>query len=323
MFKKKKLIAKLKSGEFVDDIFVVKIKRELRSYKNGFKFVLILSDASGHSVEYVYWGDQNEAAVKKIYNTISEDSVIHIQATVGSYRNKLQLSANSGDRVVVLEEGEYDPLDFIQGSHRPVDEMLDELNHYIDSVKDEKLKALLKSILHHPKILLKLKKHPSAIQIHHNRIGGFLEHTLEVTKICDLFTKLYPLNHDLVITGALLHDIGKLDEMEITTRIKGTRQGQLVGHIVQGVIRVSNAMDAVVLSDELRDKLLHILVSHHGSLEYGSPKTPMFPEAIAVHLADAASAKIDEMSGFIESVQGNTEGDFVYYKRGARNLLIK
>ena len=93
MLKKKKQLNELKVGDFVDDVFVIKIKRELRAYKNGFKFVLILSDASGHSVEYVYWGEQNESAVKKIYDTLSKDNVIHIQATVGTYRDKPQLSA--------------------------------------------------------------------------------------------------------------------------------------------------------------------------------------------------------------------------------------
>ncbi len=323
MFKKKTPLSKLKIGDFVDDVFVVKIKRELRAYKNGFKFVLILSDASGQSMEYVYWGEQNREAVKKIYDSIVEDDVVHIQATVGTYRNKPQLSANSGDLIAVLKEGEYDPLDFVQGPHRPIDEMLDELNFFIDSLKNPHLKKLLKHTLHNPTVLIKLKKHPSAIAIHHNRIGGFLEHTLEVAKICELFAKLFKLDRDLVIAGALLHDFGKLEEMEVTTRIKGTRQGQLVGHIVQGAISVAEAMAELETPPLIRDKVLHMIISHHGRQEFGSPKEPMFPEAVAVSIADEASAKIDEMQGFIEAVKSNTEGDFVYYKRSERNLLIK
>ena len=323
MFKKKKDIRDLKAGDFVDDVFVVKIKREMRKYTNGYRFALILSDASGESVEYVYWGETNREAVKKIYDKIHEDSVVHIQGGAGTYRNKLQISANAGDTVEVIGEGDYDPHDFIEASARPVDEMIDELRLMVDSVKDTHLSQLLKQALLKPSMIPQLKVHPSAIGIHHARLGGFLEHNLEVAKIAELYAKLFNLSRDLVIAGALLHDIGKLDEMQVTTRIKGTRQGQLLGHTAQGAIKISKLMDELDFPELLRDKVLHIIVSHHGHLEYGAAREPMFPEALAVFLADLSSSRLDEMKSFIDSVGSRTEDDFVFYKRNAANWFTK
>ncbi|HDR53831.1 MAG TPA: HD domain-containing protein [archaeon] len=323
MFRKKQLLSDLKPGAFVDDVFVVKIKRELRPYQNGFRFTLILSDASGRSVEYVYWGDHDETAVRRIFDSIQDDSVIHIQATHGSYRGKPQLSSQPGDMVTVLSPGEYEPMDFIQPARRPIDDMLKELDHHIASVKNPDLHSLLTSVFTDPHIRDKLRIHPAAVEIHHNRLGGFLEHILETTSLCKLCIKFYELDHDLTITGALLHDIGKLDELSISTRIKATRDGQLLGHITQGALYLNQKMNTLKTPALLREKLLHIVIAHHGHLEYGSPKTPMFPEAMAVHFADATSAKVDELKTFIDSVKGNIEGDFVYYKRGNLNLLVK
>ena len=126
------------------------------------------------------------------------------------------------------------------------------------------------------KILLiekKFKKHPGGIEIHHNWTGGLLQHTLEVLNYCKLSWELFPeLSKDLLITGALLHDIGKLEELAVTSRIKGTNKGQLIGHIVLGSTYVSNKIDEIGMEDEPKDKILHMIVSHHGRMECPLPK---------------------------------------------------
>jgi len=322
MFRKKKRISELKEGEFIDDIFVVKVKRDFKPYIKGFSFRLFLSDASGQSLEYVYWGDRNESEVKTLFDKVSEDNVIHITGSVGRYRKALQISANSKNIFNVLTEDEYDSQDFILPPNRDVDVMFKELTDAVNLIKDKDIKSLLQNIFNDPEISKRIRKHPGGIEIHHNRYGGLLEHMLEILQYCLLSSKSFKLDKDYLIAGSLLHDIGKLEELSMKTRIKGTRSGQLLGHIVLGIRFLSKRMESLKTPKLIQEKLLHIISSHHGLLEYGSPKEPMFPEALAVHLADMMSSKLSEMQTFIEKVKGNTENDFAYYVRGRKNILL-
>ncbi len=197
------------------------------------------------------------------------------------------------------------------------------LKDYINKVNNEKLKLLLTNIFGE-EIKENFKKHPAAISIHHNWIGGLLEHTLEVARYCEVSKEIFPeLNQDLLITGALLHDIGKLEGMEMTTRIKGTNKGIFSGHLILGSILVSKKMDEIGLEDELKDKILHMIVSHHGKEDYGSPKEPMFPEAVALYYADEASCKIAEILNFIEENKDGTEDDFMYHYKKGLNIFLR
>lgn len=149
-------------------------------------------------------------------------------------------------------------------------------------------------------------------------------HNLEVLEYCKKSWELFPsLNKDILIAGAMLHDIGKLEEVEVTSRIKGTNEGQLLGHLPLSLITVSNECDKLGLESSLKTKILHLIASHHGKFENGSPKEPMIPEAVAVYYADELSSKIVEMTEFIERAKQDTEDDFMYNKRGAKNIFLK
>jgi 3'-5' exoribonuclease len=196
---------------------------------------------------------------------------------------------------------------------------------HIENISNENLKKLLKNIFNE-EMKEKFKNHPAAISIHHNWIGGLLEHTLEVVKYCKLSKEISPeLDEDLLVTGALLHDIGKLEEMEMTTRIKGTNIGQFAGHIIIGSILVSNKIDELKINKELKDKLLHMITSHHGKVENGSAKEPMFPEAIALYHADEMSSKISEMLNFVRDNKNETESDFMpkWEKKKPVNIFLR
>ena len=208
---------------------------------------------------------------------------------------------------------------------KDTEKMYAELINSISLVDNEKIKILLTNIFNDPIISEKFKKHPGAIEIHHNWIGGLLEHTLEVLKYSQLTLQQFPmLDKDLLIAGSLLHDIGKLDELEVTSRIKGTNKGQLTGHLILGIIYVAQRIDEIADFDKtIKDKILHILTSHHGKNEFGSPKEPMFPEALAIYYADELSSKISEMTEFIESAKEETEDDFMYSKRKSGNIFLK
>jgi 3'-5' exoribonuclease len=323
-FTKKQLIDALTEGDRVDDIFVVKIKKGVSQYVKGYSFNLLLTDSSGKTVDYKFWGGRNEGAVRTMYNSIKADSVVHVHGVVGFYRDMPQITTNEPDVIEALEKGQYDESDFIKKPKKDINQMYDDLMKIIMSIKNGGLQKLLLSIFEGNTVKEKFKTHPGAIEIHHNWVGGLLQHTLEVAKYCELSLELYPtMDRDLLLAGALLHDIGKLDEMEVTSRIKGSRKGQMSGHLVLGCILVAKKMDEFGIDDYTKDKLLHIIVSHHGEADLGSPKEPIFPEAVAVYRADGLSSKLAEITEYIEDNKNETEDDFKYNRRGSKNIFLR
>lgn len=324
-FTKKQSISSLNEGDIVNDIFVVKIKKGMSQYAKGYSFQLLLSDNTGKTIDYKYWGGTDESKVKALYDSIKSDSVVYVQGKVSNYGGKLQLTTNEPSIIKALEEDQYNKADFVKPAKKDISEMYSKLKEAINLVENKKIKELLTNIFHDKAFEEKFKTHPGSIEIHHNWIGGLLEHTLEILNYCELTWKQFPqLNKDLLIAGALLHDIGKLDELVVTSRIKGSNLGQLTGHLVLSAIHISNKMDQIGGFDEdMKSKILHLIVSHHGTPEFGSPKEPMFPEAIALHYADQLSSKLAEMIEFIDSAKSDTEDDFMYSKRNGKNILLR
>ena len=322
MYLKKKKINEIKEGERIEDVFVVKIKKGISQYAKGYSFNLLLSDSSGKTIEYRYWGSNDEQKVNNIYSPIKNDSIVLAQGKAQVYSGKMQISTNEPDTIRVLKEGEYKQEDFVLGPKKDIEEMFQELMHYINKIENNEIKSILNKIFEDKEFTEKFKKAPAAIEIHHNWIGGLLQHTLEIIKYCELSKELFNLDNDLLIAGAVLHDIGKVEEIEVTSRIKGTKKGQLQGHIHIGFSMAEKIMEQLNISDDIKNKLLHIIVSHHGKLEYGSAKEPMFPEAFVIYYADELSSKIVEILQFIESSKQDTEDDFMFHKRYNRNILL-
>jgi len=323
-FIKKQPIDTLKDGNRIDDVFVVKIKRGVSKYVKGYSFHLILSDSSGKSIDYKFWGGTSEEEVKKLYDSIKTDSVVHVQGKFSFYNENPQITTNEPDVIKALEKGQYDESDFIKKPKKDINQMYNDLMKIIMSIQNESLKKLLLSVFEDGLIKEKFKRHPGGIEIHHNWVGGLLQHTLETVKYCELSAETYPsMNRDLLVTGALLHDIGKLEEIEVTARIKGSRKGQMHGHIVLGSIFVASEMDELGIDEEIKDKLLHIIISHHGTNGFGSPKEPMFPEAVAVYYADEMSSKLAEITEYIEDNKLETEDEFKYHYKKGRNIFLR
>jgi len=327
MYTKKKPIRGLREGERVEDIFVVKFKKGIFPYQNGYGFQLLLSDSSGKSIDYKYWGDRDENKIKEVYDSVKSDSVVLLNGKVQSFKGRMQISTNpqDGENIRALKEGEYDPGEFIMPPRRNIEEMVAEFNQIIESVKNSDVKRLLKRVFIEDKDFLdKFKLHPGSIEIHHNWTGGLLQHILEVMRYCELTKNMFgDLDRDILIAGAILHDIGKVFEIDVTSRIKGSRKGNLKGHIALGFRFVSNVMDELKISEDVRDKILHIILSHHGSLEFGSPKVPMFPEAFAIYYADEMSSKLAELIDFVKDSREATEDEFMFHKRYSRNIFLK
>ncbi|MCX6707598.1 MAG: HD domain-containing protein, partial [Candidatus Woesearchaeota archaeon] len=302
-----------------------KIKKGMQRYKGGHSFTLLLSDQTGNTVDYKYWGPEDEEKVRKLYDSIPADSVLHIQARMNTYNGKLQMAASEPLTAEALKPGQFDVDAFVKPAKKDINKMFDGLKEAIGFVSDPNIKLLLTKIFTDSEIEAKFRKHPGAISIHHNWTGGLLQHTLEVLNYCILSHKQFPeLNKDLLIAGALLHDIGKLEEIEVTTRIKGSEKGQLIGHLPLGMLFVSKKMDEIDSFDnDLKNKILHMLASHHGRLEYGTPKEPMIPEAIALYYADEMSSKIAEFTELVSESKSKTEDSFMYSPRHARNIFLR
>lgn len=321
-YTKKQSISELKEGDPVRDIFVVKIKKSIRPYSKGYSFDLILSDSSGGSLEYKYWGGPEEERVREVFSSVKADSVIFVSGKISIYNGKLQLSGDEQCVFKVLKQEEYEAT-FIKGPKKDAEEMYVRLISILNSVEKESIRKLLLDIVEND-LKDKLKVHPGAIQIHHGWTSGLLQHILEILDMCDAVSKVYPeLDRDLLITGALLHDIGKLDEIETTSRIKGTQKGQLVGHLVMGLNYLSEKLKDTNMDETLKNKLMHLIVSHHGKIEFGSPKEPMFPEALVVAMIDDLSSKTSEMLEFIKEHKEKTEDDFMYSGLNKRNIFLR
>ncbi len=305
-------INELKAGGTVDDLFAVRFKKPVSPYKNGFTFQMWVSDAGG-DLAVKYWGERDEKGVKALHDTIAKGSVIHVKGKVTEYNNALEIHVNpsSGDYVSALKEGEYDLADFVASSPEDVEQMRSQLFTIIRKIKDAHLKQLLESFFGDEDFVKQFCFCPAAITHHSNYIGGLLEHTLRVARTCEHYSQLYPeLDRDLLMTGAVLHDIGKLREYTVSSIIGATDEGRLVGHLVIGAGMVNDAVR--LLGDfpsELSIKVQHLVLSSHGTTDFGSPKEPLFPEAVALAMADLSTTRIEDM--VLVRKTANTEDDWV------------
>lgn len=307
MVEKKKLISQYDKFEKVNDIFVVKYKKPISKYTSGYMFELRVGDSS-KEINLKYWGPENQEAVEKLYDSIKPNSVVLVEGIIKEYKGKLELNAST---INVLKEGEYPSDAFLRKSDEDIEAMWKELNAFISKIENPQLKKLIDSFFSDKEFLEKFKNHPASIYKHQGYLGGLLEHTLHVVKICDLMSTIYPkLNRDLLITGAVLHDIGKLRELDYANNVFATEEGRLIGHLIQGFQMISERMNQLTIDETLKNKVLHMILAHHGKNEYGSPKEPMFPEALCLHLADEMDAKLFSMIEFKDKAV--TEDEFVY-----------
>ncbi len=312
-------IKDLRAGQVVKGQFSVKIKKPVQEYKRGYRFELRVADRTG-VIDIKYWGGAEKGRVEGIYAPFSVGDIVNVYGIVREWNNNLEIHVNEwdGQTVTPAKPEEYDVSDFIE-SVEDKGALLKELMELAGSVKDVHLKELLDRFFSDREFMAEFIDAPASVTHHSNLSGGLLHHTLKVVRIADsLCTEFPELNRDLVITGAILHDIGKAKEMKITTNINPTEDGTLLGHIYIGAGMVERWMDGIPEFPELlRRKMIHIILSHHGRMEYGSPKVPMFPEAEAVHLADNSEAMLEEI--LKRKRDANTEDPFVYVRGMGEN----
>jgi len=229
-----------------------------------------------------------------------------VQGRVENYRGKLQLAI---DRVRRAEPSEVDAGDFLPQTKLDVDALYAKLREYGESIGNPWLRRLVASVIDDPELMPRLKRAPAAKMMHHAYLGGLLEHVVSLCGLARLVAAHYPeVDGDLLMSGAILHDIGKLDELSYDRSIGYTTEGQLLGHIMLEYELVTKKMDAIEgFPAELKTVVQHMLISHHGQYEFGSPKKPMFREALLLHYIDDLDSKMAATRGALESDAGDEE----------------
>lgn len=299
-------LAELKENENVVEHYLCVNKQVLKTKAGKTYYSLKLQDKTG-IIDAKIW-DLNDGI-----NHFDEGDYIRIDAIVIIFQGTPQLNIK---RVRKSSEGEYDPRDYIPVSSRNIEEMYKILMGYIAEIEDVHMKQLVKSFFVEDKDFVKrFKEHTAAKTMHHNFAGGLLEHTLSVLELCDFYAKQYKeINRDLLLTAALFHDIGKLEELSSFPIVEYTDSGQLLGHIMISVEWVGERIRRISgFPPKLANLIKHCIISHHGELEYGSPKKPQIIEAFALNFADNTDAKLKAFSSILESTE--TEDDWVGWQR--------
>lgn len=310
---KDKYVKDLKVTDQFTNIPFAVLKNERKLAKNGKEYCdLTLGDRSGSILGRI-WSEKFEATM---CDKLTEGMVINVTAQVTEYQGKLQLI------VTMCTPGQnFDDEDFIPVSTRDLDEMFDELHNYINSIDDVHMKGLLKNLFDDGGVVELFKATPAAMKMHHAYKGGLLEHVLEVLAFAEPMAKLYqPCNRDLVITGVILHDIGKIEEIIWKNlSIEYSSKGKLMGHIVIA-LELIDKYKPKSFDGECERLLKHIILAHHGKLEYGAAVIPATIEAKIVSLADDASAKLRGYKTMIDGSAGNG-GDFSEYNRAIETMV--
>ncbi len=290
-----KYIKDLKEGDTVNDIYLVKKKLSLTA-KNGRAYdSLTLQDKTG-SVDAKIW-EPGSVGIEDF----SEMDYVDIMGEVTVYQKKLQLNVK---RARKCHEGEYNPEEYVPVTKKNIREMYQELINLANTVKEPHLRQLIiKFFIEDEEFKKQFQRSSAAKTVHHGFLGGLLEHTLGVTKLCSTFADNYPfLNRDLLITAAIFHDIGKTKELSSFPKNDYTDEGQLIGHIIIGVEMIDEKIKEIPdFPETLSNELRHCILAHHGELEFGSPKKPAIAEAAALNFADNADAKLEIFREFLET----------------------
>lgn len=295
-----KYIESLQEGMRISEVYLCKSK-QIAVTKTGKEYGrLMLQDKTG-TVDAKIW-NLNSPGV----GSFEAMDYVRIDGDVSVFMGANQLNI---ERIRRADEGEYVAENYLPVSTKNVEEMYKNLSSLIFSIKNPYLRKLVESFyIEDPVFIKAFKFHSAAKSVHHGFVGGLLEHTLSVVKMCDYFAKAYPmLNRDLLLTAAIFHDIGKIKELSAFPENDYTDDGQLLGHIMIGTEMVSDRIRRISgFSPQLAAELKHCILAHHGELEYGSPKKPAILEALALNFADNTDAKMETMIETLRGAGNNT-----------------
>lgn len=290
--------------------------KEIRQKKSGELYLsLLLGDRTGELDAKMFDN------VPEVIDAFERDDFVKVKGLIQVFHNRPQLTIHKMRR---MDDSEIDFCDYFPSSKRDPEEMWRELRSTVSRMQNAHLKALLEAMLDDPEIAARYRRAPAAKQIHHAYLGGLLEHVLSLCGLARLTAGHYPqVDYDLLLTGVVLHDIGKIHELSYERGFSYSSEGQLLGHIQIGLRMVGDKLRGLPgFPPQLRTLVEHLVLSHHGQLEYGSPKLPLFPEALLLHYIDDMDSKMECMRAMIENDR-QLEGCFTSYNTALSRPVLK
>jgi 3'-5' exoribonuclease len=298
-----KFVNQIKPGEAIDDIYMVK-EPILRSTTRGDLYIaMFLADKTGQ-LNGRMW-----QATETVYKALPMPGFIHIQGRSELYQNNLQIVINN---ISVVDPSKVSLDDFLAHTDKDVEQMFKEVKQIVARIKNPQLNALVGEFLADDRLMEKFCAAPGGVKLHHDYIGGLLEHTHNMLRVAVAVLPLYPqVQADLVLAGIFLHDMGKTEELSYELAFSYTDAGQLIGHIGQTLLLVNRKADALTakgtpVDKPILDAIGHIILSHHGEYEFGSPKLPATPEAFMVYYIDDLDAKLNQVASAIDNELGDS-----------------
>jgi len=308
-------LSELQPNQTVQGTFLVSYK-DVRQKKSGDPYLsLTLTDRSGE-LDAKMWDNAAEAL-----DTFQRDDFVRVKGLLQIFQNRPQLTLH---KILLVPESEVDLADYLPASTRDRDEMFREVQGWIAGMSNPHLKHLLEAMFADEEVALAYRTAPAAKTVHHNWIGGLIEHVLSLCNLAKASAAHYPhIDFDLLLTGVLLHDIGKIRELHYARSFGYTTEGQLLGHIQIGTQMV---LDKIRLLPDfpprLRELVVHMILSHHGELAFGSPKLPLFPEALLLHLLDNMDSKMECMRSLIDR-DPHVTGEWTGYNSALDRSALK
>jgi 3'-5' exoribonuclease len=299
-------------NQVITSSFLVSSK-QIKPKKSGEIFLsLTLCDRTGQ-LDAKMWDNVADAV-----DSFEQDDFLKIRGLINKYSNRYQLTIHKVRR---MEESEIEYSDYLPKTTKDVEQMWRAVGSYVASFENLYLKSLLEAFMGDPQIAEAYRQAPAAKSLHHAFIGGLLEHVVSLMKLCDAVAPLYSqINRDLLLTGAFLHDIGKIYELNYQRSFSYTTRGQLLGHMI---IELEMLHEKIALvpgfPPDLKPLIEHLIISHHGKYEFGSPKLPMFPEALMLHYLDDLDSKMESMRAHFER---DSEGEWTGYNGSLGRTLL-
>jgi 3'-5' exoribonuclease len=305
----------IKQGDKIASTFLAAEKNMAFSLKGAPYLNVRLKDKTGE-LDGKVWDNAIE-----FDRQFKKGDIIYIEGKAASYKNAIQISIVN---IKKYAGEDVEPTDYLPMAKGDVAAMFNEMLTYIEKIKTKPLQALLQAFFNDQKTAELFQRAPAAKGFHHIYLGGLLEHSLSVVRLLDKVADHYPnLDRDLLLAGGMLHDIGKIYEFNYESLIEYSDEGRLIGHIVMGVEMMNKKIDAIPdFPAPLALKMRHIILSHHGEFEFGSPKRPKTLEALVVHFIDDLDAKLNGFQSFIAD-SNNPDSDWTVYNRFFERFLYK
>ena len=301
-------------NKVITSTFVV-VAKQIKPKKTGEPYLALTLGDHNKQVEAKMWDN-----IEEVLEAFEQDDFLKVKGLINKYKQRFQLTIH---KLRKLGNSEIEFADYLPKTTKDIDELWRTLSEFVAGFQNPHLKALVQVFMDDPEIAAAYRNAPAAKTLHHAYIGGLLDHVVSLFRSCDLMTRNYPqINRDLLLTGAFLHDIGKIHELTYNRSFSYTTKGQLLGHMIIELEMLQTKLAQFPgFPEELKTMVEHLIISHHGQYDFGSPKLPMFPEALMLHYLDDLDSKMEAMRAHFER-ESTLDGPWTSYNPSLGRPLL-